>query len=80
MQSQYGLQVLPPDEATPFFDKYVLEYAFPTIALICRCVRRPVYPKTTKLVYLDGPTLLGHPGIGEAAEQLLAAPPAVSPR
>mmetsp|Transcript_9622 Transcript_9622/g.22822 ORF Transcript_9622/g.22822 Transcript_9622/m.22822 type:complete len:193 (+) Transcript_9622:122-700(+) len=31
----YGTQALPPDEATPFFETYVLEYAFPTIAVIC---------------------------------------------
>eukprot|EP00960_Hanusia_phi_P018857 555155-Hanusia_phi.AAC.2 len=34
-QSAYGAQKLPPDEATPFFDTYVLHYAFPTIAIIC---------------------------------------------
>ena len=50
MQSQYGLQVLPPDEATPFFEDYVLKWAFPTIALICRSSRRPVCSKRTELV------------------------------
>ena len=35
-QTVYGTQALPPDEATPFFDTYVLKYAFPTIAVICR--------------------------------------------
>eukprot|EP00961_Rhodomonas_salina_P197026 2659274-Rhodomonas_salina.2 len=34
-QTVYGTQALPPDEATPFFETYVLEYAFPTIAVIC---------------------------------------------
>lgn len=34
----YGKQVLPPDEATPFFTTYVLHYAFPTIAIICTCL------------------------------------------
>mmetsp|Transcript_50773 Transcript_50773/g.106098 ORF Transcript_50773/g.106098 Transcript_50773/m.106098 type:complete len:184 (-) Transcript_50773:344-895(-) len=34
----YGKQVLPPDEATPFFETYVLRYAFPTIAIICSCL------------------------------------------
>ncbi|EKX39490.1 hypothetical protein GUITHDRAFT_154432 [Guillardia theta CCMP2712] len=37
-QSAYGAQKLPPDEATPFFDTYVLHYAFPTIAIICTCL------------------------------------------
>jgi len=36
--SQYGKQVLPPDEATPFFTTYVLHWAFPTIAVICTCL------------------------------------------
>jgi hypothetical protein len=36
--SAYGKQVLPPDEATPFFETYVLKYAFPTIAIICSCL------------------------------------------
>ena len=34
----YGVQALPPDEATPFFTTYVLHYAFPTIAIICTCL------------------------------------------
>lgn len=34
-QSIHGTLQLPPDEATPFFDTYVLRYAFPTIAVIC---------------------------------------------
>uniref|UniRef100_A0A6U2GTH2 Uncharacterized protein n=1 Tax=Hemiselmis andersenii TaxID=464988 RepID=A0A6U2GTH2_HEMAN len=37
-QSIHGVLKLPPDEATPFFDTYVLKYAFPTIALICSCL------------------------------------------
>mmetsp|Transcript_5829 Transcript_5829/g.14935 ORF Transcript_5829/g.14935 Transcript_5829/m.14935 type:complete len:196 (-) Transcript_5829:117-704(-) len=36
--SIHGVLKLPPDEATPFFDTYVLKYAFPTIALICSCL------------------------------------------
>jgi hypothetical protein len=35
-KSIHGTLTLPPDEATPFFDTYVLKYAFPTIAIICR--------------------------------------------
>eukprot|EP00293_Proteomonas_sulcata_P007760 CAMPEP_0184296118 /NCGR_PEP_ID=MMETSP1049-20130417/7085_1 /TAXON_ID=77928 /ORGANISM="Proteomonas sulcata, Strain CCMP704" /LENGTH=175 /DNA_ID=CAMNT_0026605145 /DNA_START=12 /DNA_END=539 /DNA_ORIENTATION=+ len=34
----HGEQKLPPDEATPFFELYVLKWAFPTIALICSCL------------------------------------------
>lgn len=37
-KSIHGVLKLPPDEATPFFDTYVLRYAFPTIALICSCL------------------------------------------
>lgn len=37
-RSIHGVLKLPPDEATPFFDTYVLKYAFPTIALICSCL------------------------------------------
>ena len=37
-KSVYGKLKLPPDEATPFFENYVLNYAFPTIAVICTCL------------------------------------------
>jgi len=37
-KSVYGKLRLPPDEATGFFTKYVLHYAFPTIGIICTCL------------------------------------------
>jgi hypothetical protein len=47
-KSIHGILTLPPDEATPFFDTYVLKYAFPTIAIICRYFNCParLFPHT----------------------------------
>jgi hypothetical protein len=53
-KSIHGTLSLPPDEATPFFDTYVLKYAFPTIAIICRsvCVCTLVVIKSVRDAYM----------------------------